>query len=330
MNIEALEVAHSTNWQRLHELSRRRRLDGKEIEELTALYQQGTADLAEVKTLMADPDITRRLSRDLAQARARLTGTTGGSIEAISRWFCLVLPAALYQIRWWIVGVTTVFLLVSSAHALWILWHPSYFAYLGSEEALKSYAQKSFVKYYSQDTSAEFGISVWFNNAFIALQCVGAGITGFYPIQVLFANAASIGTTAAIVIQFGGVWHFFRFILPHGLPELTAVFISGAAGLRIFWALIVPGSLTRMRAVAQAGRTMVTVAGGLVILLFISGMLEGFVTPSSLPDAVKITAGSLVVIALALYICVLGRRAYMAGYSGDIEKDAGYDYVTAG
>ena len=95
-----------------------------------------------------------------------------------------------------------------------------------------------------------------------------------------------------MVFEYGGVWHFFRFILPHGLPELTAVFISVAAGLRIFWALLVPGAMTRFQAVGKAAREAMTVSVGCAILLAGSGFLEGFVTPSYVvPDAVKIGLG---------------------------------------
>lgn len=329
VDIDALRASRTPAWDRLHELARTRRLDGDEIDELSILYRTSTADLAAVRAENPDPDVIRSLSRDLAAARARLTGTAGASASAVSRWFRVSLPAALYLSRWWIVGVTAACLAVSAIQAWWLLRDPTTFAALGSPSQLENYARHDFVAYYSQDTHAQFGASVWFNNAFIALQCVGGGITGLYPAYVLFSNAQSVGTAAAIVIQYAGPAQFFSFILPHGLPELTAIFISGAAGLRVFWSLLVPGSRTRLRAVASTGRAMVTIALGMVILLFVSGVLEGFVTPSGLPVPVKVAAGSLVVIGVWVYILVPGRRAARAGWSGDLEEDAGYSLPIA-
>ena len=123
---------------------------------------------------------------------------------------------------------------------------------------------------------------------------------------------------------------FYSYILPHGLMELTAVFIACAAGLRIFWAMVSPGRRTRGRAVAQEGRSLITVALGLVLVLFVSGLVEGFVTPSPLPVWAKIGIGSAVLAAYWLYVLVWGRRAYLAGARGDLgTEDAGYSEIAA-
>lgn len=330
MDIDALRASRGPAWTRLHELGGRARLDGPEIDELALLYRQGAADLASVRAQNPDPDLIRALSRDLAAARGRLTGTAGASTRAVSRWFRVSLPAALYGIRWWILGVTAAFLAVAALQAWWLLRDPSLFASVGSPSQLERYARHDFVDYYSQDTSAQFGASVWLNNAFVALQCVGGGITGFFPVYALYQNAANIGLSAAIVIEYAGPAQFFAFILPHGVPELTAVLIAGAAGLRVFWALLVPGPRTRVEAVASTGRAMVTIALGLVILLFGSGLLEGFVTPSGLPVGVKIALGVALTAGVWAYILVVGSRAARAGFTGDLEADSGYAVPVAG
>lgn len=330
VDIDALRAARSPQWERLHELSRRRRPGGPETDELSVLYRQGASDLAAVRALNPDPDLIRTLSRDLAAARACLTGTAGASTAAVSRWFRVSLPAALYETRGWIIGVTLACLSMAALQAWWLLRDPSLFGALGSPSQLEAYARHDFVAYYGQDTAAEFGASVWFNNALIALVMVGAGITGVVPVHVLHQNALNIGVSAAVVAHWAGAGQFFAFILPHGLPELTAVFIAGAAGLRVFWSLLVPGPRPRMEAVARTGRAMVTIALGLVILLFVSGLLEGFVTPSGLPVWIKISLGSGVVIAVWCYILVVGGRAARAGEVGDLAEDAGYARPASG
>ena len=124
---------------------------------------------------------------------------------------------------------------------------------------------------------------------------------------------------------------FLGLILPHGLLELTAIFVAGAAGLRIFWSWIAPGEVTRGRSVSRESRALVTVALGLVGVLGTAGLLEAFVTPSGLPGPGKVVIGSLALGAFVAYVLVLGRRAARAGYTGDLEEDqAGYQPVTAG
>jgi hypothetical protein len=122
---------------------------------------------------------------------------------------------------------------------------------------------------------------------------------------------------------------FFVYILPHGLMEMTAIFIASAAGLRIFWSWVSPGRLTRTASLAREGRSLITVALGLVLVLFISGLVEGFVTPSPLPDWLRLGIGVLVLAAYWVYTLVLGRRAYLAGERGDLGRfDAGETAVT--
>ena len=106
---------------------------------------------------------------------------------------------------------------------------------------------------------------------------------------------------------------FFSYILPHGLMELTAIFIAAAAGLRIFWSWVSPGPHTRLDSLAREGRSLITVAVGLVLVLFVSGLVEGFVTPSPLPVWAKISIGALVLAGYWAYTLILGGRAVRGG-----------------
>ena len=117
----------------------------------------------------------------------------------------------------------------------------------------------------------------------------------------------------------------------HGVLELTAVFVSGAAGLRLFWTLVDPGPRPRSRALAEEGRALFTVALGLVGVLAVSGVIEGFVTGSHLAWGVKIAIGLAALAGFWAYVLVLGGRAARAGQTGDLELDrAGYAVATAG
>jgi len=117
---------------------------------------------------------------------------------------------------------------------------------------------------------------------------------------------------------------FFGLILPHGLLELTAVFVAGATGLRLFWAWIDPGPRTRAAAVAQEGRSAMAVALGLVVVLAVSGVIEAFVTPSPLPTWARISIGALAEVGFLAYVFTVGRWAWQRGVTGDVAaRDAG-------
>jgi uncharacterized membrane protein SpoIIM required for sporulation len=172
---------------------------------------------------------------------------------------------------------------------------------------------------------------VWTNNAWIAAQCVLFGVTGFWPIMVLVQNAVGVGTAAAVMAAFDRIDVFFLYILPHGMLELTCIFVAGAAGLRIFWAWVVPGARGRGESLATEGRSLATVAIGLVLALGVAGLIEGFVTGQPWPWPVKIGIGATALALFVVYIVVVGGRAHRRGETGDLtEYEAGTPTLVAG
>ena len=331
MDLDALTAARREEWARLDELSRSRRLSGREVDELVTRYRAASADLADVKTSAGRTPHGDHVSTMLARARLRLTGAPENVVRQIPRFFALQLPAALYRIRWITLIIAVAFVIVATVVAVWISRDPALVASLGSRLQLEQYAQNEFTEYYSENPAAVFAGTVWTNNAWIAAQCVMFGITGFWPIMVLVQNAVGVGTAAAVMASFGRTDVFFLYILPHGMLELTCIFVAGAAGLRIFWAWVAPGPRGRGESLAAEGRSLATVAIGLVLALGVSGLIEGFVTGQPWPWPVKIGIGATALALFVVYIVVVGGRAHRLGESGDLtEYEAGTPTLVAG
>ncbi|KQM40163.1 stage II sporulation protein M [Microbacterium sp. Leaf203] len=331
MDLDALTAARRDEWARLDELGRRKRLSGPDVDELVTRYRAASADLADIKTSAGRTPEGDYVSILLARTRLRLTGVRDNVLRQLPRFFVLQLPAALYRVRWSTLAVTLGFLVVATLVALWISGDPAAVAALGDRSQLQNYADEQFVSYYRENPNAIFAGSVWTNNAWIAAQCVLFGVTGIWPLMVIMQNAVGVGTSAAIMFSFDRGDLFFQFILPHGLLELTAIFVAGGAGLQIFWAWVAPGRRTRAEALAAAGRSLATVAVGLVFALALSGLVEGFVTPREWPWQIKITIGALALGIFLFYMLVVGRRAARVGETGDLtEYEAGTPTLTAG
>ena len=172
---------------------------------------------------------------------------------------------------------------------------------------------------------------MWTNNARIAAICVAGGITGFLPFYMLYQNAVAVGQAGAVMADHNMLGVFLSLISPHGLLELTCIFIAGAAGLKIFWTMLVPGRRSRAAALAAEGRALITVAVGLTAALAVAGLIEAFVTPAPIAWSVKITVGAGALALLWAYTLILGRSAVAAGATGDLEEDeAGYVQPEAG
>lgn len=331
MNLDALAEARRDEWRRLDELSKRRSLSGAEVDEMVGLYRSASADLAEIKTVQGRTRIGDHVSTILGRARLRITGAPENMLRQIPRFFVHQLPAALYRLRWTTLAITASFVGIVALVGWWASSDPAYMAAMGDEMQLKQYAEEDFVAYYSDHPEAVFAGMVWTNNAWIAAQCIMFGITGLWPLYVLVQNAVGLGTSAAVMTWFDRGADFVLFILPHGLLEMTCIFAAGAAGLRVFWALVAPGPTSRGAAVASAGRSMATVVVGLTLGLALSGLVEGFVTRQEWPWEIKIGIGALALGACVAYALVLGRRAVRAGETGDLtEYEAGTPRLVAG
>jgi uncharacterized membrane protein SpoIIM required for sporulation len=331
VDVDAFSAVHGDQWARLEELARRRRLSGAEADELVALYQLTATHLAAVQSAAPDPNLVARLSHLLARARSVIAGAPEPSWSDLRAFVTRSLPAAFYRIRWWTVAVMVTFCAVAISVGVWATSNPDSLATLGTPDQLRRYADEAFEAYYSNNPAPSFAAQVWTNNAWIAAVSIGLGITGVFPVAMLLDNAIGVGGAAAIMAVHGRLDVFFGLILPHGLLELTAIFVAGAAGLKIFWAWVAPGPRTRGRAIAHEARALVTVAIGLVGVLAVAGLIEAFVTPSSLPPAVRIAIGALALAAFWTYTLVLGGTAVRAGHSADLDEDhAGYTVLMAG
>jgi uncharacterized membrane protein SpoIIM required for sporulation len=322
VDLDALRAARESEWERLDALAASRRMDGKRSDELILRYQDGAADLSEITTTAGSVPLSDRLSVTLARARMRFTGTGRNLLSQVPAFFVLQLPAALYRVRWWTFWAAFASAVVATIYGAWAAHDPAVQATLGSNADLRRLVDKDFTSYYSENPAASFTSQVWTNNAFIAAQCIAFGITGIYVPYLLLQNAMNVGLTGGVLIGYGRADTFFLYIAPHGLLELTSVFVAGAAGMRIFWSWIAPGARTRGQALAEDGRALFTIAIGLTISLFVSGIIEGFVTPSPLPWPVKIGIGALALAAFLFYMVVVGGRAVRAGETGDLDPFA--------
>jgi uncharacterized membrane protein SpoIIM required for sporulation len=332
MDLDALAAARQDDWQRLDALARSRgRLSGPEADELIERYRSAASDLSTVQTTAGSTALGDRLSITLARARLRFTGAPRNPLAQLSDFVWRALPAALYRVRWLTLAVAVATVLVSALVAWWFAGDPRALANMGSESELRQLADEGFVAYYSEHPAASFAGSVWTNNAWIAAQCIAFGITGVWVPYVILQNAINLGSTAAVMFTYDQAGTFFLHLAPHGLLELTCIFVAAAAGLRIFWAWVSPGPRTRGEALAEDARSLFSVAIGLVFFLFVSGLIEAFVTPAPWPWPVKIGIGAAALAGFLGYQLVLGRRAWLAGETGDlVEPEAGARRIVAG
>ena len=322
---------HAGQWHRLNELASRRRLTGREADELVHLYRQGATQLSVLRSTAPDPSLVSQLSITLVKARGRIGSPHDAAWRGVARFLVSTIPAALYRMRWWSVAVSLACLGIMFLVGFWLAGHVDVLDSIVSPARQQQYAQDAFASYYSEHPNASFASLVWTNNARIAAICVATGITGIWPAYILFNNSVNTGVAGAVMHVQDADAVFWTLILPHGLLELSCVFVAGAAGLRLMWAWLVPGPRPRRASLAQEGRSTIVVVIALTIFLGLSGLLEGFVTPSTMDPETKIVIGALACAAFWVVTFWIGRRVTGEGADPTLtDEEAATEVATAG
>ncbi|MEV0491574.1 stage II sporulation protein M [Streptomyces atratus] len=323
MDLDVFVTAHRTEWDRLdHLLHRGRRLTGTEADELVALYQRTATHLSLIQSGAPDPMLTARLTQLVARARSTVTGTRRATWRDATRFLTVGFPAAVYRSRHWWIPTAVLSTLLAALMGWWIGTHPAVQSAIAAPDDLRRMTSPGgeYETYYSSHPAASFAAQVWTNNAQAAAMCLVLGAFLCFPvIWILFVNVVNLAVGIGLMSSAGRLDTFLGLVLPHGLLELTAVFVAAGTGLRLGWTVIDPGPQTRRSALAQQGRAAIGMAIGLALVLFVSGVIEGFVTPSGLPTWARIAIGIAAELAFLAYVHVLGGRAARAGEVGDLD-----------
>lgn len=297
MHIDRFIAAHEADWNRLAALTsaaRRgaRRLDPGELEELVRLYQRVSGHLARARSAYDDAGLHARLTRVVADANAAIYGGRSRAGTSLRRFAIETFPAAVWASRRFILVAAASLFVPAIAVGWWVQ---------GSEAALDAaidpgqqaaLLESDFVDYYSQAPAEQFSTLVLTNNIRVSLIAFALGCFLAVPgVAVLAYNGFNVGTIGGLFVDAGDPGTFFGHIAPHGFLELTAIVITAAAGLRVGWAVLVPGDRRRGDAVAQEGRAAIVLVLGCIPVFVVAGVIEGFVTPAPLPLALRAFVG---------------------------------------
>jgi uncharacterized membrane protein SpoIIM required for sporulation len=336
VDIDAFVAAHGDEWRRLGELVRRAarpaRLSGAEVDELVRLYQRTATHLSIVQTRSPDPALVARLSRLVSAARAAVAGAHAPAWRHVLDFFTVAFPVTVYRARRWWVPTAVISLAVAAGLGIWVDTHPDVQRSLLTSSKVHALVDHDFANYYRAHPAHDFAAQVWTNNVWAAAQALVGGLAfGLLTVYALAANMLNLGVVGGYMTAAGKGGVFFGLITPHGVLELTAVFVAAGAGLRLGWTMVEPGPRSRPDALAAEGRAAVTIALGLVVVLAVSGVIEAFVTPSGLPTWARVGIGCVAEAAFLGYAWGFGRAAARAGETGDLPLDErGYAVPVAG
>jgi len=278
-----------------------------ELQELGLLYRQTASDLAVVRQDPTSRQLSAYLNQLLGRAHNLIyTGRRGRIREALRffvdypRFFREVLPEVSLAF-----GIFAVTALVGWA----VTFHDPTFAYrILGPQMIDSIEQR---RMWTQSVVAIKPLAasgIMTNNLSVSFTTFALGITaGIGTVWMLAFNGLLIGVVGAATWRAGMALQLWSFVAPHGVLELPAIFIAGGAGLELARGMLFPGQLPRGESLSQAGARAGRLVLGIVPMLVIAGTIEGFLSPSNLPVALKFALAAVLFSLLIAYLFSAGQ-----------------------
>jgi uncharacterized membrane protein SpoIIM required for sporulation len=287
------------------------RLPPATIARAGSLYRSVSADLMHARAAGYTPDLVAFLDGLAGRAHAGLYSAPpyrlGALADLIARefprtvrryWRFVVIAAALFAGPGLVGFVGSV---RSQAFATQILPEST------AAQMRESYSHDPSERRSGDDNAFMAGFYVN-NNIGIAFRCFATGILfGLGSMFFLVYNGLMIGAVAGFVQSAGFGRNLLTFIVGHGAFELTAIVISGAAGMVMGYALVETDGLTRFGSLRRRARDLAHLIMGVALMLAVAAALEGFWSPSHVPRPVKLVVAALLWIAVMAYLALAGR-----------------------
>jgi len=280
------------DWRRLEKLLAKAEAGGAanlrrdELLEMPILYRQALSSLSVARSISLDQSLTAYLESLCTRAYFIVYGARTRLPERMARFFARDWPAAV-QALWRETLVSFVLSAVAAVVAYVLVqrdpdWFHSFVepgVASGRDPTATTAALRETL--YHQGTASEslsvFATFLFTHNAQIALFAFALGFLLCLPTAALLVmNGGMFGAFLALFVSRGLGLEAGGWLMIHGATELFAIILAGAAGFSIGWAVCFPGERSRVDAAAEAGRRAATAMAGVVVMLFIAGLLEGF------------------------------------------------------
>ena len=319
MKQAAFEERYAGDWERFEawldrrEKLRRRKAGSEPLSDLDipAVYRQLCQLLALARERQYSPDLVDRLNRLALRGHHLLYGARGGQSIRIMTFLGGDFPR-LVRHEWRAVLTAAILFFGSGAvlfHA--VLAYPDFIFYLLDPEQLAELQEMydpsndRLGQREGDDNFMMFAFYIW-NNVKIGFQVFATGVLfGLGTLYYLLSNGVFIGAIAGYITGLGYTEPFWSFVSGHSAMELTAIVISGAAGLKLGAALVSPGLHSRGRALVEAARPAVRLVYGAALMFIIAAFIEGFWSPlTTFPAQTKYWVGA------AMWALVIGYFAF--------------------
>jgi uncharacterized membrane protein SpoIIM required for sporulation len=288
---------------------------------LPSLYRGAASSLSVARAISLDRNLLDYLEALVCRAFVVVYSSKRPAREVVSEFFASRFPRAVYRIRWlFLASLLLLFLGYACGLSLTLADPERFWGFVpegmaggrnpeASSEALRD---ALFGRGGTDGTPREgwqrgltaFASFLFTHNAKIGILCFSLGFVAGVPVVILlFYNGLTLGAMSALYTSRGLGGDFLAWVMGHGVTELGAVCLCGAAGLAIAAALLFPGKHPRSANLAIEGRSVAPVVVGSVLMFLAAACIESYfreLVPSTL--ARWLVAGSTLVLWLVYFV----------------------------
>ena len=300
---------HSAVWSQLEELSAIinkksiKALPSEDVKRFLHLFRQCSHHLAYARTHYPQSSVAAYLNSLTARCHSHVYAVKKVPVRELFSYIIYGYPKLLKENKYFILGAFGIFAAGFALSLIMVLLNEgnaSLFLPPDMADAVRS--GKAGSGAWNDPLMSSY---IMINNISVSLKAFVFGITlGTGTLYVLFANGTMLGSLTGLVYLYGNPLDYWSLILPHGIFELTAIFISGAAGLIVAKSILLPGDYLRRHSLVNGAKKAVALMGGVVLLLVIAGIIEGFFTPLAIAPLWKLLFAFITLIVLSVYFAV--------------------------
>lgn len=281
-----------------------RSLSHEELGEMALLYRQVAGDLAALRQDRTAKSLQIQLNSLLARGHSVVYSQQRKGLGLIWRFLRWEYPAVFRRTLSYSLASGALLVFGALLGATLTVIRPAFMTHMLGPQMLAAINKHQMwtLSINSMAPAASSGIMT--NNLGVTFSAYAMGITaGIGTLYMIGWNGILLGVVGAACAQHQMSVQLWSFVFPHGSLELPSIVLAGGAGLRLAAGLLFPGVYSRSYSVARAGAESGKMIAGVIPLLVIAGILEGFYSPStSVPVMLKFVTGAVLFCALLAWL----------------------------
>lgn len=295
-----------------------RRLAAEELARLPVLYRAALSSLGVARSSVLDQNLRAWLEALVARAYLVVYAPRRGMLDVATAFVLAGFPRAVRSIAGHVAVAAGLLVLgMAIAWAMVAADIENYYLFLdaGMSSGRDPTATTEFLRdtLFGGDADHDlltFTSFLFTHNSSIGILVYGLGfVLGAPVVLLLLFNGMMLGAMSALFVSRGLAVEWWSWVAPHGVVEMTAIVLCGAAGLAIAQRVVFPGRQSRLVALAEAGRRMGGVVAGSVLMLLLAALIEGVFRQVVTHVPTRYAMAGLLAVAWSLYFCLGGRRA---------------------